>query len=185
MSNVDEQDLIKRILDQDEIALSEFYERYSPRLLGFIRKHLSCEPDVEEIAQDTLFAFLDKARDFTGKSSLNTYLCSIAYHKIVDFYRKKKLKRILFSELLESSLPIQPQSTDPQVIFDNTLLSHKITWILKELKPLHRTIITLKYIEGRSVAEIAKMLTVSFKSAESVLFRARKAFVHLYTGDGS
>lgn len=182
MGTSDEQLLIDRILAQDEPALSEFYQSYSPRLLGFIRRHLNNEQDVEEIAQDTLFAFLDRARDFIGKSSLNTYLCSIAKHKIVDFYRKKRLKRILFSELSENLLPQQSHTSDPQALFDNTLLSHKINWIFKSLKPLHRTILTLKYIEGRSVVEIANMLAVSFKSAESVLFRARKAFVHLYQG---
>lgn len=182
MGTSDEQHLIDRILAQDEPALSEFYQSYAPRLLRFIRRRINCEQDVEEIAQDTLFSFLDRARDFIGKSSLNTYLCSIAKHKIVDFYRKKRIKRILFSELTENLLPQQTHASDPQALFENKLLLHKITWILKSLKPMHRTILTLKYIEGRSVVEIASMLAVSFKSAESVLFRARKAFVQIYQG---
>ena len=87
-----ERKLITRLLARNKMALSEFYRLYSARLLNFIRKRVGDEKDVEEIAQDTLFAFLEGARDFTGRCSLNTYLCSIAYNKIVDFYRKKRLK---------------------------------------------------------------------------------------------
>lgn len=176
-----ENQLVNQILARNENALREFYETYSPRLLRFIRRFINSGQDVEEIAQDVLFAFLEKARDFTGSSSLNTYLCSIAHHKIIDFYRRKKLKRILFSEIPENAMPQSTISQDPEFIFHNKLLAQKIIWILNRLRPMYATIIKLKYIEGRSVAEISGMLAVSFKSAESVLFRARQAFVKLYT----
>jgi len=176
-----ERKLITRLLARNKMALSEFYRLYSARLLNFIRKRVGDEKDVEEIAQDTLFAFLEGARDFTGRCSLNTYLCSIAYNKIVDFYRKKRLKKILFSQMPEGLELLISEVTDPQKIFDNTLLAHKISTIFSKLMPHYAHMLKLKYVEGRSVEEIARLLSCSFKSAESVLFRARKEFVKLYT----
>lgn len=172
--------LLEKILSHDKSAVREFYLTYSPRLLNFIRRRINDEKDVEEIAQDTLFAFLEAARDFTGRCSLNTYLCSIANNKIVDFYRKRRLKRILFSQLPEGLTPLISELADPEKLLDNTLLAQKITSIFERLNPHYAVILKLKYIEGRSVDEIAKILSVSFKSAESVLFRARRAFVKLY-----
>lgn len=176
--------LIARLLLRDRRAVQEFYERFAPRLFRFIRRKIASEQDVEEIAQDTLFAFLEGIRDFTGRSSLNTYLCSIAGNKIVDFYRKKRLARIVFSQLPEGLEPFISELADPQKILDNSLLRQKIVSVLSLLSPRYRKIIHLKYIEGRSVVEIAQILSLSFKSAESILFRARKAFVKIYvTGD--
>ncbi len=175
-----ESQLINEIVARKETALRQFYETYCPKLERFIRRFINSVQDVEEITQDVLFAFLENARDFTGKSSINTYLCSIAHNKIVDRYRRKKLKRILFSEIPENAIPQSSNFHDPEFIFHNKLLSQKISWIFRKLRPMYATIIKLKYIEGRSVTEIAGILTVSFKSAESFLFRARKAFVKLY-----
>lgn len=178
--------LIARLLLPDRRAAQEFYDRFAPRLFRFIRRKIASEQDVEEIAQDTLFAFLEGIRDFTGRSSLNTYLCSIAANKIVDFYRKKRLARIVFSQLPEGLEPLISELADPQKILDNSLLRQKIISVLSRLSPRYRKIIHLKYIEGRSVVEIARILSLSFKSAESILFRARKAFVKIYvTGDTS
>lgn len=177
----DERELLNRLLSHDATAAREFYQKYSPRLLGFIRRRIDSVEDVEEIAQDTLYAFLENARDFTGKCSLNTYLCSIASHKIVDFYRRKRFKRIVFSQLPPGLEFLLSELTDPQKTFDNTLLAHKIAEVFRELAPHYAQMLKLKYVEGRSVVEIAKILSVSIKAAESVLFRARRAFVKLYT----
>lgn len=178
--NEGEAGLLQRLLSHDKKAVREFYVSYAPRLFNYIRRRLSDEQDIEEVAQDTLFAFLEGARDFTGKCSLNTYLCSIANHKIVDFYRKRKLKKILFSQLPPGFELLISEAHDPQAIFDNVLLTERITSIFQKLSPHYATILKLKYVEGRSVEEIARILSYSFKSVESILFRARRAFVKLY-----
>lgn len=181
-TNAKDQDelLLSRLLKHDKKAVREFYLLYSQALLNFIRRKIGNECDVEEIAQDTLFAFLEGARDFTGKCKLRTYLCSIAQHKIVDFYRKKKLKKIVFSQLPQGLEMLISQSVGPEELFDNQLLRGKIKNIFNRLAPRYSRILRLKYVEGRGVDEIAKLLSCSFKSAESVLFRARKTFVRLY-----
>lgn len=179
----DESGLLKRLLARDRQAVRAFYLAYSPRLINFIRRRLQNEQDVEEIAQDTLFAFLEGIRDFTRKCSLNTYLCSIANNKVIDFYRKKKLKKILFSQMPPGIEPLMSELGDPQKILDNSLLTQQIKDIFASLTPLYAQLLKFKYIEGRSVSEMAKILKLSFKSAESSLFRARKAFVKLYVGE--
>lgn len=180
---LDEQDreLIQRLLNKDTSAVREFYDRYAPFLLNFIRRKIDTEHDVEEIAQDVLFAFLDGIRDFTGKCKLRTYLCSIASNKIVDFYRKRKLKKIVFSQMPAGLETLIAENVDPEVQFDQNALQEKIKEVFAQLTPHYAKILILKYVEDRSVDEIAESLSCSFKSAESILFRARKAFVKLYS----
>lgn len=176
---MDDAQLVEKILRRDERALHAFYHRYKEKLLAFIRKRVDKESDCEEILQDTLFAFIEALRDFHGKSSVKTFLFSICQHKIIDFYRKKKIKHVVFSQLPQLEQLISPLLR-PEESLDETLVREKISRVFSEILPRYKQILIYKYIEGRSVEDIAKTLRLSFKSAESRLFRARKAFIQAY-----
>lgn len=167
--------LVKGILSGNEKSLLTFYRYFSPKLLAFIKRRTQIAEDAEEILQDVLLSSLDSLRDFTFKSSLSTFLHAIAKNKIIDFYRKRKIKKVLFSQVpkLESLLTTL---LGPEEVFEEKQLRIRISQALKKLSPKYQKIITLKYFDDLSVREITQELQISFKSAESMLFRARKAF---------
>lgn len=171
--------MVSQILQGDEKALRYFYKVYQPRLLTFIRNKIANEKDAEEILQDVLLAAIEALRDFSFRSSLFTFICSIAHHKVVDFYRRKKIKDVVFSRLPDVE-PLVSTFFGPEESLDEVLLKEKIRETFDNIAPKYRTILKLKYIYGFSVFEIAKKLSISFKSAESQLFRARRAFVVAY-----
>lgn len=175
----DEKKIIKGILGKDEICLRQFYRKYYPSLMTYINNKIDNQNDVEEILQDTLLATIEALRDFAHKCSLFTFICSIANHKVIDHYRKKKIKSILFSKIPEIE-PLLSTLLNPDSILDDELLKQKIKETFDKLAPKHRTILKLKYIYGYTVAEIAGELSTTFKSVESQLFRARKAFTIIY-----
>lgn len=170
-----EQETVQKILTGNERALYTYYRTFSPKLLAFIKKKTSSKEDAEEILQDTLLSSLDALRDFTFKCSLSTFLHAIAKNKIIDFYRKRKLKKILFSQVprLEAFLSTFLGPEDDLEKKQTRLSFEKA---LKSLSPKYQKILTLKYFEGKTVRQITKEFRVSFKSAESMLFRARSAF---------
>jgi RNA polymerase sigma-70 factor (ECF subfamily) len=49
------------------------------------------------LTQDTFVDFLEALRDFRYQSSLKTFIFSIAKNKNIDWLRKKKIKKIIFS----------------------------------------------------------------------------------------
>lgn len=177
-----DEDVIDKILHRDKRALFMFYRRYAPKLARFIKLRVENDHDAEELLQDTLFAFLEAIRDFHGSSRLETFLFSICKHKIVDFYRKKKIKHFVFSQLPRLESLVSPLIT-PEAAFDEGALRDKIHAVFSSLTPVYRRILTLRYLENFSVAEIARMRLRSCKSAESQLFRARKAFIQAFRGD--
>src|SRR3989344_5019653 len=177
----DDRKVVSGILSGDERSLNRFYKFYYPSLYTFISRKLASPEDVEEILQDTLFNALDALRDFEFKSSLFTFLCSIAKHKIIDFYRRKKIKKIVFSSF-EDIEPLLVELFGPEEALNVQILKEKIKETLEKLSPSYSLILKLKYVQGYSVLEIAKLLSVSFKSAESQLFRARKAFAVNFGG---
>ena len=176
---MDDTIIISQILARDRRTLLLFYRRYAPKLSRYIAGKVNNPADAEEILQDTLYAFLDAIRDFQGKSNIQTFLFSICQHKVIDYYRKKKLKHAVFSQMPHLTA-IVSQLSGPEEQLDAVLVKEKIHAVLGRLLPRHRQILLLKYLDGLSVSEIAKRLTLSFKSVESQLFRARKAFVERF-----
>lgn len=176
---MEDRQLVAQILKGNEKSLRYFYRTYQPRLLSFIRAKIANEADVEEILQDVLLATLEALRDFSFKASLFTFTCSIANHKVIDFYRRKKIKNIVFSRLPDME-PLLATLFGPEDSLDDELLKQKISETFQNITPKYRQIIKLKYIYGFTVEEIAQKLSISFKSAESQLFRARRAFVLAY-----
>lgn len=179
LEKYEEKELVRQILQGNEHALNYFYKHFHPSLYTFISKKINDREDIEEILQDVFFAVLDGLRDFAFKSSLFTFMCSIAKHKVIDFYRKKKIKKIVFSQF-EGIEPFITQLFGPEEAFDEQILRQKIKQTFRRLSPSYSLILRLKYIYGFSVEEIALKLSITFKSAESQLFRARKAFVVNY-----
>jgi RNA polymerase sigma-70 factor (ECF subfamily) len=176
---MDDATIITRLLTHDRRSVAAFYREYAPQLRRYIGARVASQPDAEEVLQDTLFAFLEAIRDFQGKSSIRTFLFSICQHKIIDFYRKKKLKHLVFSQMPELESFVSPLLT-PEATLDQTLIKEKIQRVLGRMIPVHRQVLMLKYLENVSVEDIARKLSITFKSAESRLFRARKAFVDLF-----
>ena len=175
----DDQTLIEQILARDRRALALFYRRYAPKLVIFIRSKVNNPADAEEILQDTLYGFLEAIRDFQGASSIKTFLFSICHHKIIDYYRRRKIKQMVFSQMPNLEALVSPLF-GPEEELDVSLLKEKISIVLGRILPHYRQLLVSKYVDNLSVAEVAKKFAMSFKSAESQLFRARKAFVALF-----
>lgn len=171
--------LIERILQKDKQALSLFYQRYRTKLLLHIRQKIAKEQDVEEVFQDTFYAFLEALRDFHGQSKVQTFLYAICNHKIIDYYRRKKIKHIVFSQVPQLEMLISPL-LKPDEVLDAVEVKDRIRTAFEVIPPMYKQVLTYKYIEGYSVAWIAERMQVTLKSVESKLFRARKAFIAAY-----
>lgn len=145
------------------------------RLVGFVRQKIGDDCDVEEIVQETMLSAWDCLSNFNGKSKLFTWICGIARHEIGDFYRKRRIKQIVFSKL-----PFLKELVDkalgPELAYQELEVKRKILETLKRLSEGYSQILRLKYIDGFSMKEIALKLDISAKAVESRLTRARVAF---------
>jgi RNA polymerase sigma-70 factor, ECF subfamily len=174
-----DQELVSHILCGDRRALHHFYLTYKPALQRRIKSKISNAEDADEVLQDTLYAFLEAVRDFRGNSSVKTFLMSIGNNKITDYYRRKRLRHAVFSQMPHLEELVSPILT-PEDALDVKILREKIRKTMEAILPQYKHILISKYAEDRSVAEIAKKLETTMKSAESVLFRARRAFVKAF-----
>lgn len=162
--------------------MEELILKYQKSIAGFVRQKISDEGVVEELTQDILMAAYRALPNFNGKCSEFSFICSIAKNKIIDYYRKKKLKTILFSvnpkfeELAEEAL-----TPERDVLKEE--LKKEIYKTIKELRADYGKILRLKYVEDWKSSQIAEMMKLSLKAVESRLIRARKQFQNLWEYD--
>lgn len=174
-----EKQLVNQILSGEKSAINQFYNKYQKPLFSFVCKRAKNKNDAQDIVQETLISGLNSLPSFNFKSSLFSWLCAIAKHETVDFYRKKRLKTVLLSKM-----PFMETWADdalgPQSKYLKEELKEEIIFVLKNLSEGYSKILRLKYIEGMSIKAIAKNLSITAKAAESRLYRARKKFKLLW-----
>ncbi len=184
MTREEERIIVEHIIQGDEKVLFDLYRTYQKQLHSFIYKKVSDNALAEELSQDIFLQFIESLRDFRFESSLKTFLFTIARNKVIDYFRKKKLKKILFS-----ALPAFVVEGLASVVMDDEIekkqLQEKIDLTLESLPHDYQLVLRLKYIDNKSVKYIAQMLVKTFKSTESLIFRARKAFIEAYKSSDS
>ncbi|MCJ7828001.1 sigma-70 family RNA polymerase sigma factor [Patescibacteria group bacterium] len=160
-------------------AQAKLFCRYQPLVLNFLRQRGLEEELVEEISQEAFISVFEALPFYNGRAKLSTWICAIVKHELVDYYRKKKIKTVLFSVFprLEG---LASRSLGPEMEFEKKELVRKVKKALSLLTEGYERVLRLKYIEGLSVREIASQLNLTQKTVESRLTRARKAFARVY-----
>lgn len=176
--------LVKRLLAGDEEAFEEFFNGYFPRLFRFALARLDNDPDAaEEVTQVTLTKVLTKLGTYRGEARLFTWLCTFCRHEISAYWRRENRQPqqvALIEEVPEirATLETLLVSTGggPEERLHRKELARLVQVTLDHLPPRYGDALEWKYIHGLTVKEIAELLQVGPKAAESLLTRARQAF---------
>ena len=88
----DLKNFIKDIAEtQDKLAFSNIFKYFAPRLKSFFIKLGCSEPQSEEIIQEVMISIWTKSKTYNSeKSSVSTWIYTIAKNKRIDKIRKEK-----------------------------------------------------------------------------------------------
>lgn len=173
--------IVKRILKGDAGAVEIFYEHYSHGLLRYLKSKLPKEEDAQELLNDVFLDAIEELPTLHKYSNVKSWLYQIAHHKIVNFYRKGKIKSILFSQFPYLRIVAQ-ELHQPEFQLERRELTIRIKLTLEKLSQKYRQILHMHYIEDLPVKIISVKLNLSFKATESRLYRARIQFIKYYEG---
>jgi len=81
--------LVERIRRGEEAAWSELIARFEGRLLAFVESRLRNRATSEDVVQETFIGFLTSLPNFDPNRALESYLFSIAAHKLTDQLRRE------------------------------------------------------------------------------------------------
>ena len=154
------------------MALLSMYDRALPQVFGYLRVRAGNEAVAEDLTAETFLAAVQAIdRDAVPEVSV-AWLIGVARHKLVDNWRREARET--------RGLQLRP---DHQVVPDGVdeLFERARTHeVLEELGPHHRAALTLRYIDGLPVPEVADHLDRTVHATEALLVRARNAFRVVY-----
>ncbi|MCX6120205.1 MAG: sigma-70 family RNA polymerase sigma factor [Ignavibacteriales bacterium] len=179
--NVKERILIYDALNGEKSAYENLYKEFADLLyvyiLHFIKGH---REDAKDIWQETFIIAFENLHKFKGNSSFFTWLCGIAKHKASDYLRSKikgeKYNKDILSQNSEYEVIPENQS-------DENSTELIVVKTLAQINKEYRMLLISKYIEEKSITEISVTINKTYKATESLLSRARLAFIKTYTSN--
>jgi len=81
--------LVGRIREGADSAWEELISRYEGRLLAFVESRIGDRTSSEDVVQETFIGFLTSLPNFDEQRPLESYLFSIAAHKLTDHLRRE------------------------------------------------------------------------------------------------
>jgi len=175
-----EAELVERLRNGDLTAMEQLVDTYFDRLYSLVFHEIGRDQAAaEDITQEVFLNALTSIGKFRGQSKLYTWLCSIAHHKVADFYRRRERERKYHKQAPGGGAmgPEQFADTGRPIpsMTESEETRHAVEQALLKLPLDYRQVLILKYVEEMSVREISQIVHRSAKSVEGLLTRARKA----------
>jgi RNA polymerase sigma-70 factor (ECF subfamily) len=188
--SLDEDAIVRGLRTGDRQAWTALYDAYSERVWRYVARLLGADSAaVADVVQETFIAAARSARNFDpSRGTLWAWLTGIA-HNHVSLFWKQISRQERLRALAESNggLPEWERlAADPSVDLEQEELVDVIRAVLATLPSDYAVVLTAKYIEDLTVAEIQDLQGGTSEAVRSRLHRARAAFrdvFHSLTGE--
>ena len=155
------------VLEQKAIT-EDWFNQYGESILTYILLMVRDYQQAEDLTQETFIKAYRHQQQFEQKSSVKTWLFSIAHNVTKDYFRKKHpLQHYLGLTMEEKDYkPI------PEQIVAMNFQNEQLYIAIQKLKPSYRHVIILRKLKELSTAETALVLNWSESKVKMTLKRA-------------
>ena len=169
----DANQLVATALRGDQAAAVELIELFYERIYAFLRRLTANDADAADLTQRTFGRVWQALPTFAGRSSVSSWMHSIAYHVYVDWRRADRHTEPRSSEWW-AARPA-PGAT-PAEIVAHADLAAAVYGSVHELEPDLRHTVQLHYYQNLTLQETADALGVA---TSTVKYRLRQALAEL------
>ncbi len=185
MSSDNDRMLIQQIRAGDTRAWDHLIARYEGRLLAFVHRRVSDRATSEDIVQETFIGFLTSLANFDDRRALQTYLFTIASHKLTDHLRKTgrhplqqapedALQMKLDNNPAASSMARSQERRD----LETTAVARGLGSLLESWREegefARIKVLELLFVKGWANREVAAFLKISEQQVANIRFAAVK-----------
>ena len=172
--------LLARIARGDKDAVTALYRRLERPLFAFLVKTLRDREAAADVLNETMLDVWRQAGRFEGKSSVATWIYSIAHHKAVSWLRKRR--EVELDEEAVAAIPDDTPGADKVIATRDT--SQIIARLMEKLSVDHRIVLQLAYFQEFSVGQIAEILDCPENTVKTRMFYARQRLRTLLEAEG-
>jgi RNA polymerase sigma-70 factor (ECF subfamily) len=155
----------------DALAWRQLIDRYDRRLLYFIRRLIGREGDAYDVLQQTWMAAWGAIPQLKDPALLRTWLYRIARNQAISQLRRDRQDVVLTDPADLQHVPDASDDGDGMADISPAALHAS----LERLSLPHREALTLHFLEGASIDEIAEVVDVPPGTVKSRLFHAKRA----------
>lgn len=162
-----EQMLILRCQMGDKDAFAGLIERYQRPLRYFVSRLLDDAQSSEDIFQEIWLTVIRRVHGLREPDAFSTWLYRIARNKVYQQLRRNKA----WSEL-DDDIAVPNEQADDSVSLEDAAKIHRC---LKELRPEHKEVLMLRFLEQMSYQQMAQVLNCKLGTVRSRLHYAKLA----------
>tara|TARA_Y100000589_G_scaffold330831_1_gene381806 strand:- start:1157 stop:1780 length:624 start_codon:yes stop_codon:yes gene_type:complete len=162
--------------NQDKLAFNSIFTYFAPRLKSFLVKAGSTDTQAEEVIQEVMIAVWTKSSTYdSNKSSVSTWIYTIARNKRIDKIRKEKRHFLTESD---EGLEIPVDSTQEKEIF-TAQVSNSLKKYMSNLPEEQSKLLKLSYFYNKTHADISAELKIPLGTVKSRIRLALTKMRHL------
>ena len=178
MTEINEKEIIGRVLGGDTEAFSELVTRYEKTVYNLALRMVGDRSDAADMAQEAFVKAWTNLPSYRGESRFSAWLYRITTNVCLDFLRHKSRRpQVSLStsdDDEERQLDIPDPKSMPEELLMKKLGMEAVHRGLERLPPKHRQILVMRELGGLSYSEIAAQLSLEEGTVKSRIFRARK-----------
>jgi len=152
-------------------AAAKLYDRFSADVNRVIFRLLGPDSEHEDLVQDTFFRVFRNIRQARDPAKLGSWVVSVAVNVVLTELKKRKLRRWLLAE--KSKTDATDEYGDDH---EARQLLRSVFGILDAMPAGERTLFALRYLDERTLNEVAELTGVSLPTAKRSLAKAEKRF---------
>lgn len=186
IKELSDNELVARIVQGGDRSLQHvIYDRYSDRVFHRCLSLCKDRSTAQDLMHDVMVKILINLSKFKGTSDFSFWVYSITYNYCMDYLRKKKRK--ITTEMPDTSV-FDNVATD-DIERENKILQElrleQLERLFAELDAQEKAILLLRYQDGNSVKNIAKMLNIGESAVKMRLKRSRDRLAEMFKEEQS
>lgn len=161
--------LVHKIAAGDHAAMKQVYELHSGPLFHFVKNWLADPHEASDIVHETMLEVWRRADRFQGRSSLKSWIFSIARNKSID--RNRKSSRMSYTDEVPDMADDVP---GPMDILEISQDAAALKSCVANLSEAHRRMIHLAFYEDLSYREISEIEGCPIGTVKTRILHAKK-----------
>ncbi len=149
------------------------YREALPQVYGYLLPRCGSAALAEDLTSETFLAAVEASRQGKLTEVSTAWLVGVARHKLVDHWRRLEREQRSLAAAEASSMDVDdpwPELLDAEAAYA----------ALARLPVLQRAVLTLRYLDGLPVADVAEHVGRTLHGTETLLARARAALRRHY-----
>jgi RNA polymerase sigma-70 factor, ECF subfamily len=167
--------LVERIAAGNKLAMQALFARHRTFVYRWLLRLVSNQTLAEDLLSEVFLDVWRQAGRFECRSSVSTWLMSIARHKALSA-RRHRTEAELDEKIV---VTVADPADGPEVALQEKERDELLRRALTRLSPERRQVIDLVYYHEKSVDEVAQILDVPPATVKTRMFYARKKLAEL------